>query len=36
MKELEERTDQAGTVRFLDLSKPNTTEQNKSLDLLET
>jgi hypothetical protein len=36
MKELEERTDQAGIVSFLGLSKPNATEQNESLDLLET
>jgi hypothetical protein len=36
MKELEEITDQAGTVSFLGLSKPNATEQNKSLDLHET
>jgi hypothetical protein len=36
MKELKERTDQAGTVSFLGLSKPNATQQNKSLDLLET
>jgi hypothetical protein len=36
MKELEEGTDQAGTVSFLGLSKPNAMEQNKSLDSLET
>jgi hypothetical protein len=36
MKELEERTDQAGTVSFLGSSNPTATEQNKALDLLET
>ena len=36
MKELKKRTDQAGIMSFLGLSKPNTMEQNKSLDSLET